>query len=178
MRSDSDVGPGDPAGERGVSEVIDEVLLVAIVVILAAIAGVFGLGLAENSQQAPPQASIGINDHADAYQAVAGTGVFALEHGSGSDLEAADTRIVVRDQSTGQLLVDLHAGNSFTHNDTNATLNGGTDSFVGETFSTGDTLRLNVDGGSPPFTAGETYEVLVIDTASDQLVAERTVRLA
>lgn len=45
---------------RGVSEVIDTVILVAIVVILASIAGVFALGLSDAVTEDTPQASIGI----------------------------------------------------------------------------------------------------------------------
>lgn len=157
---------------------IDEVLLVAIVVILAAIAATFGFGLSDDIAQTMPQASVGISDHNDGYEAVAGTGIFAFEHTSGDDLAAADTRIVVRNQTTGNIVVDLDAGNGFSADSTNATINGPTTGFDGETLSSGDTLRINVNSAAnPSLASGYTYEVFIIDTESNQLVAEARVDL-
>ena len=164
---------------RGVSEVLDTVLLVSIVVILAAIGGVFALGLSDAVAQDTPQASIGVADHVDAYSASPGTGIFTMSHTSGDDLAAADTRIVIRNVSNQEYVADLHAGNSFNDSSTNVTLNDATTSFDGQTFQTGDVIRLNVDQpGDQVFSSGTKYEVLVIDTESDQLVASRTVRLS
>lgn len=169
----------DSDGTRGVSEIIDTVILVAIVVILASIAGVFALGLSDAVTEDTPQASLGIADHPDAYQSVVSTGVFTLSHNSGDDLLASDTRIAIRNTANDEFVADLHAGNSFNASSTNVTINDRTTSFAGETVQTGDVLTINVDQpGNPVFQSGTKYEILVIDTESDQIVASRTVKLS
>ena len=166
-------------GGRAVSEILDTLFLVAIVVILAAIAGVFGLGLSDAVTEDTPRASIEIVDHTDSYTPVAGTGVFSMSHGSGDDLAATETRIVIRNTTNQEFVADLHAGNSFNDSSTNVTINDETTSFAGQTFQTGDVLRLNVDQpGSKIFESGTKYEILVVDTESDQLIASRTVELS
>lgn len=164
---------------RGVSEVIDTVILVAIVVILAAIASVFAFGLSDAVTEDTPQASIDISDHPDSYEAVAGTGVWTFSHSSGDDLLASETRIVIRNTTNDEFVADLHVGNSFNTSSSNVTINDRTTSFAGETFQTGDVLTINVDQPADEvFQSGTKYEILVIDTGSDQLVASRTVTLS
>lgn len=174
-----EVSVGDRGDDRGVSAVIDDLLLVGIVLILATIAAAYGLGLTELVAQDTPQASLGISDHGDAYAPVAGTGIFVIGHNSGDDLVASETRIVIRNTTNEEIVADLHAGNGFNASSTNVTLNDATTSFDGGTFQTGDILRVNVDSpANQGFSAGLKYEVLVIDRESEQLVARRLVQLS
>lgn len=69
--------------ERAVSPVIGVILMVAITVILAAVIGVFVLGLGEDLGQSAPTATVTIDNASD-------SGNITLEHQSGDTLELGD----------------------------------------------------------------------------------------
>ena len=76
-----------PRGSRGQSPVIGNVLLVAIVVVLAAVIGVTVLGLSEIVDNNPPSVSI---------ETDIGQSDITLEHQAGDSLEPTNVEIVVR----------------------------------------------------------------------------------
>ncbi|MFC7047239.1 type IV pilin [Halobacteriaceae archaeon GCM10025711] len=150
-----------PGEERGVSPAIGVILMIAITVILAAVIGAFFLELGNGLTQQIPKASL---------QTDTSNGNITLEHAGGDPLQAEQTHIIVTNTSS--------TGESVTFEAVNGT---GTLS-VGET-ATIDTSGPAVSGGwsyssgdgSFSLTTGHTYEVKVIDTASQQVVASPTV---
>ena len=89
--------------ETGVSPVIGVILMVAITVILAAVAGSFVLGLGNTTGATPPQVSINCNIADD-----------VIMHEGGDDLTASELRINNPDGSN----IDPLSGGPFTAGDT------------------------------------------------------------
>ncbi|PSP83139.1 type IV pilin [Halobacteriales archaeon QS_6_64_34] len=89
--------------ETGVSPVIGVILMVAITVILAAVAGSFILGLGDTTGAMPPQVSINCNIADD-----------GITHEGGDDLTASELRINNPDGSN----IDPLSGGPFTAGDT------------------------------------------------------------
>jgi len=155
--------------EEAVSPVIGVILMVAITVILAAViaAFVFGMGPPEQAPQASLRASA-----AD----IGGDSVIKIEHQGGDNfyLSSSNSRVIV-DGATVEfsLLPDNYefvAGSTiYVFNET-----GGSD--TGATLG----LRTNVTDDATTVenfaTAGSTVNVKVIDTASQQMIADMNVR--
>lgn len=152
---------------RGVSPVIGIILMVAITVILAAIAGSFVLDLGQSAEEDSPQASFRVS-------ADSSTNQIQVEHLGGDDLRHDQTRVVVK--SNGTTTFDPVDG-------------GGAEGIlsVGETAvitlaMTDDTLDFDgdgtvdemTDGGGEPFDAGDRLTITIIDTGTQRLIFERS----
>jgi len=79
--------------EDAVTPVIGIILVVAITVILAAIVGVYALGLGSDVQNAPPNADFDF-DYADT-DATAGADQVTIEHNGGQPIEQENIEVVV-----------------------------------------------------------------------------------
>lgn len=104
--------------EQAVSPVISVILMVAITVILAAVIATFVLGMGDNIQEQPPQASFVIQDHSDTWQTADGTGalnenIIKITHDGGDDIPLDQFRIELRDPDTGEELFTLDRENDF-----------------------------------------------------------------
>ncbi len=154
--------------EGAVSPVIGVILMVAITVILAAViaAFVFGMGPPEQAPQASLRASADTID---------GTSVIKLEHQGGDNfyLTPTNTVVTVDGETVVQSLLpenyQFSAGNTiYVFNET-----------VGDTGMT-LALKTNITNGADTpedvSTPGSTVNVKVIDTASQQLIADMNVR--
>ncbi|WP_407357188.1 type IV pilin [Methanolobus sp. WCC5] len=153
-------------GEDAVSPVIGVILMVAITVILAAViaAFVFGMGPPEQAPQASLRAS------ADTFT-TNNTDVIKIEHQGGDEivLKSANTRVVV--DGTAAVIVAATG---------NETYNAGNIMYVFEDDGTYyvDSYKNETGGAdlNPIASTGETVNVKVIDTASQQLIADLNVR--
>lgn len=163
---------------RAVPAVMSDLLMVGTVVILISVAAFFGLGLSSLVTDSTPRAGFEMTDHNDGYTATAGTGIFELEHTGGDEVAADDTRIVIRDATSGDLVVTLDAENDYSAKSTNVTLNNQTGSFDTANAEVGDTLIINVDApANQVFESGRSYEIVVIDTITDRPIARGTVEV-
>ena len=155
-------------GEDAVSPVIGVILMVAITVILAAViaAFVFGMGPPEQAPQASLRAS------AATVTADADFNGIKLEHQGGDQivLEDSITKITVDGTTVtyGDSLTDTayDAGETvYIINTTNA------DEFIIDATNTNTSIT-----GDDIGTTGETASLKIIDVASQQMIADMTVR--
>ena len=163
--------------DRGVSPVIGVILMVAITVILAAVIGTFVLGLGENVSQTAPQASIAISDADDGWSNDGNYSAVSLTHNGGDEIKASDTEIVVRNVSNDNV-VGRMSGDSFADDPLNATYNGVTDNFAGETLQTGGSIVIRDNAGidnNATLAENQDYDIIVIDQGTDQQIAAGTV---
>ncbi|WP_435124031.1 type IV pilin [Halobaculum sp. D14] len=130
--------------DRAVSPVIGVILMVAITVILAAVIGTFVLGLGQNLQTSPPQASFGFdyNGNASAEYKVIAT------HQGGATLNSDNTKslnLTAGNGNTTDFGLPVTAGDSA--NLTNIPEN--TDVRVIWTSATGQTSQTLAKGQTP-----------------------------
>lgn len=154
--------------EGAVSPVIGVILMVAITVILAAViaAFVFGMGPPEQA----PQASIRATGDTSTNDSLS---MVALEHQGGDEITLADTNTrVVVDGSTAVLSL------------TDATYEAGESAYImynGTSYIVGSTANDDAYEGAGDdivdiATSGETVTVKIIDVASQQMIADLSVR--
>jgi flagellin-like protein len=146
-----------------ISPVIGVILMVAITVILAAViaAFVFGMGPPEQAPQASIRASA---------TDISGFSTAKLEHQGGDNfyLASTNTKIIVDGNTVGTLELpddyEYSAGNTiYAYNDS-------TDVVIG------DKTNATANAGIDLATAGSTVNVKIIDTASQQMIADMDVR--
>lgn len=158
--------------KRGVSEVLGEVLLVAIVVILASILGVQVMGMWNDANTVAPTASISIEDAPDTYPDHA----FVLRHQGGDALDPVSLKIVIRDVERQSVNGTLTAtGTGFGGDGLTAYLNDWSTEFTTPATAS-DRITIAATGSADLF-SGKEYEVLVIHEPSGQPVASDTVEL-
>ncbi|WP_292468904.1 type IV pilin [Methanolobus sp.] len=153
--------------EDAVSPVIGVILMVAITVILAAViaAFVFGMGPPEQAPQASLRASA-----AD----VGGDSMIKIEHQGGDNfyLTSSNSKVVVDGETVE--FSDLPDDYEFTAGSTIYVFNETTDGFtlgVMDNVTTAGAAAID-----PATSAGETINVKVVDTASQQMIADMDVR--
>lgn len=156
--------------EDAVSPVIGVILMVAITVILAAViaAFVFGMGPPKQAPQASLRASSGTFD--DGSNKVA---VVQIEHQGGDEivLKSANTRVVV-DGKAASIVADS----------SNETINAGNTMYVFYDDDDGkyyvDTYKnmTNIANLENIGKTGDTVSIKVIDVASQQMIADLSVR--
>lgn len=149
-------------GEDAVSPVIGVILMVAITVILAAViaAFVFGMGPPEQAPQASLRAS------ADTINGVNG---IKLEHQGGDQiiLASANTKVTVDGNDT--ILTNMSYDTAFDAGETLYIFNdGGTVTLGNSTASSGADTNIA--------SSGDTASVKMIDVASQQMIADMSVR--
>lgn len=152
------------AADRAVSEVLGVVFMVGITVIIAAIVGVFALGLSQQAAQAEPPVAIGLESvDANADEVV-------LEHDGGERLSFSEITIKVRaDGSTVTFPASTGASTSW---EPGATITVNTSN---QTVLLDGTGVYSSADGSVDFQTGDTVTVTVIDDDSGTILAERTV---
>lgn len=130
--------------DRAVSPVIGVILMVAITVILAAVIGVFVLGLGDELGDAAPSNSLDIEQSDDN---------ISFTHNNGDSFDWADIDVVVNNQNT---------------TDTNRS--SATDIGLEDSFSVGDsdTSENNILGDAYD---GDDIEVRLVHTPSDSTMA-------
>jgi archaeal type IV pilus assembly protein PilA len=134
--------------DKAVSPVIGVILMVAITVILAAAIGssVFSHGTAQSA----PQANL---DLKAVGKPVDNVGLVQMEHLGGEQINLNDTKIAA-----------YVGGNS-----TNAqTLSG--------PFSVGDVTKFSVGDDTVPVVSGTSVEIKFVDSQTNQLICDKTVR--
>lgn len=160
----------DTDDSRAVSPVIGVILMVAITVILAAVIGVFALGLGEQVGQSTPQASLGMSVSAS-------SDTITLEHDGGDTIEAANTRLVVE---VGSDTYEIPAGSSGT-----VILQTGGKAVIANNVTASAIIGVdwNNDGSfdstgstSLAIESGDKVTVTVVDTSSGRVVAELSTR--
>jgi len=159
------------ADEKAVSPVIGVILMVAITVILAAIIAAFVFGMAP--PEMAPQASI----RGTVAQDAEGNHYIRLEHQGGDTLTitAASIKVIVND--TAILEDDYPKGTetAVTQLSTGEVayiwMNAGTPTYKLSKTAPGDT---DVAGSEPK--SGQSVTVKIVDVASQQLIADMTVR--
>ncbi|WP_319508418.1 type IV pilin N-terminal domain-containing protein [uncultured Methanolobus sp.] len=148
--------------EDAVSPVIGVILMVAITVILAAViaAFVFGMGPPEQAPQASLRAS------ADTVNSVNG---IKLEHQGGDQivLASANTKITVDGNNT--VLGNMSYDTAFDAGETLYIFLDGTTTVIGNS-----TYTTNANGNIAE--SGDTASVKIIDVASQQMIADMSVR--
>ncbi|WP_324663680.1 type IV pilin N-terminal domain-containing protein [Haloarcula sediminis] len=180
-----------PTSERGVTPVVSNLLLVAIVVILAAVVSVFALGVAEDTNEAGPVVSESSGEF------VAGGNrtdqVVRISHVAGDDVPVESIEIVVRapDCDTEARLVDLPSSgddntidSSHIEGDTSLIDKGpgqAGDLIGSETnnvFTAGETIEFRVAIGGCDFrvAGNDSLTVLVVHTRSDSILIEKELR--
>jgi flagellin-like protein len=153
--------------EDAVSPVIGVILMVAITVILAAViaAFVFGMGPPEQA----PQASI-----RGSATDVDGNSMIKLEHQGGDNfyLTSSNSKVIIEGETVeGTMLPDDY---EFSAGSTIYAFNKTTGG-----FTLGVMANVTTTGAaaiSPATTAGETLNVKLIDVASQQMVADMSIR--
>lgn len=162
-------GPADghtefATADRAVSEVLGVVFMVGITVIIAAVVGVFALGLSQQATQSGPPVAIGLESvDATADQVV-------LEHDGGERLRFSEITIKVRaNGSTVTFPASAGSSTTWEPGDT-ITIDTAAPSVVLET-----TNEYSSADGSIDFQTGDTLTVTIIDADSGTILAERTV---
>jgi FlaG/FlaF family flagellin (archaellin) len=136
--------------------------MVAITVILAAVIGTFVLDLGQKAMNSPPQASLSVDTDTSG-------DTITIEHVGGDGLDAAQTRVVITNESSGQEITFPPASST-------------------DVLAVGDTFEVDVTGpttsgwsvGSstdtfPSVQSGLSYTIQLTDMDSDQIVFETTV---
>jgi flagellin-like protein len=148
---------------RAVSPVIGVILMVAITVILAAVIGTFVLGLGDSLNNTAPQANL------DA-EADASSNTVTLRHNGGDALSASSSEIQVNIGTNDIDFVDAGSSDEFSVGDevvidTNS---------PGITSGAWDGSGFSTTSGttSTGFTAGDSIEIRIIDTSSEQVIFE------
>jgi len=150
------------ADEKAVSPVIGVILMVAITVILAAIIAAFVFGMAP--PEMAPQASI-----RGTVTQVGTENVIKLAHQGGDTLtiDSANVKVLVNDE-----VIDVYPG-------TGTQFSVGESAYIGMNASGGvqfnETLA-NVDVGDDLPASGQSAHVIIVDVASQQYIADITVR--
>jgi len=150
------------AEERGVSPVIGVILMVAITVILAAVIGTFVLGLGDQVSQTAPQATLS----PEGTQSVEGDVAIVLSHGGGDDIQSGETDIVV-DGTPSFKYESTGSGTLSTANQL-VIWGNGTARWGGDPVTT-----YSASPGG--LTDGNEYTVTLVDTGSDQIIAEKSI---
>lgn len=168
-------GADSPIQERAVSPVIGVILMVAITVILAAVIGVFVLGLGEELGDPAPSNSINIEGPVDIDTGGAGEGLedIVISHEGGDSVEYGDVEVMFRD----------HEGDSLVVDEERISFSDAVDAET-DTFSSGDSHSVDLDedieqetDASDKLTAdeGEYVEVTLVHTPSDTIIASEEV---
>lgn len=142
--------------DRAVSPVIGVILMVAITVILAAVIGVFVLGLGDELGDASPSNSLSVDG--ELYDESGATMDALINHDSGDSVETDDLRIVLREDG-----VNVAEFDSTDFDDS-----GVEDE---ETFGVGDSIVLDgEDVDSEVASDGDDYELEIIHIPSDSMI--------
>lgn len=167
-------------GNRAVSPVIGVVLMVAITVILAAVMGSFVLDMGQSVQQTGPMVSLTVKDAQADYDPTADTGLddfIVIEHQSGDDLDADSLRIIVRNESSNQIIAEYDNGDisdpSGEANDVQFLLN--SDPLQSSaTVVIGDVITIQIDEQDNTIGDDREYSVTVVSTETNNRVAVGT----
>lgn len=172
-------------GDRGVSEVIGVILLVAITVVLAAVIGTVVFDIGQGIGQSGPLASLSLTDAPENYRDDGSEyDAFIIEHQGGDAIALQNVRITVREVSSNQLVLRWAGDDGVTMANGTWTVwfNGesGVDitSSATQTLEPGDLVLLRLtgtDGNGPADNAD--YTTTVTHTTSQSNVARATVRL-
>lgn len=167
-------------GDRAVSPVIGVVLMVAITVILAAVTGTFVLDVGQSVQQTGPLVSMTIRDAQADYDPTTDTGLddfIVIEHQSGDDLDAGRLRIVVRNESSNQIIAEYDNGDisdpSGEANDVQFLLNSDPLQSTA-TVIIGDVITVQIDERDNTIGDDREYSVTVVSTETNNRVAVGT----
>lgn len=171
----------DVDDDRAVSPVIGVILMVAITVILAAVIGAFVLNLGQSVGQTAPQAQIAMNDHTDPFNSSNTTddGLFKLTHQAGDDIPLKQTKIVIRNVTTGEIYATLNGETDWEAANLIVELNGNqvSTSDPGK-FTVGDVLIITEGSATAnAFESDTEYQIQIIDEQSGKQIAVRTVTL-
>jgi len=153
---------------RAVSPVIGVILMVAITVILAAVIGTFVLGLGQNVSQSTPQAPLTM-------KVVSGTNNITVQHKGGDPISSDSIKVIVSN-STEKVTLTSSQSSQLTVGDTGIidTLHNGS---AAELYWPGNVSATTATGTSGfALTSGQTYTVKIIDTQSQQMIADQKVR--
>lgn len=165
-----------PIQERAVSPVIGVILMVAITVILAAVIGVFVLGLGDELGDPAPSNSINIEGPVDINlpeEGADGLEDIVISHEGGDSVEYGDVEVMFRD----------HEGDSLVVDEERISFSDAVDAET-DTFSSGDSHSVDLDedieqetDASDKLTAdeGEYVEVTLVHTPSDTIIASEEV---
>lgn len=147
--------------------------MVAITVILAAVIGTFVLGLGQNVNTSAPQASLALSDNSS--HSFNGTGgAFLISHDGGDTLNLGTTKVVVK-KTDGSTVVTL--GPSTEYNESNVYLRkNGTNVNSSDTLAVGGSLSI-YQNNTGTLSSGTIYEVQIIDTESQQMIASAEAEL-
>lgn len=170
-------------GERAVSPVIGVILMVAITVILASVIGTFVLDMGQAVEETGPLVSLGIEDAEENYDPTGDTGLedfVVIEHQSGDDVDADSLRIIVRNESSNQIIAEYHEGAisdpSGEANDVQFLLNG--DPLQpSDTLIIGDIITVQIDEQDNTIRDGREYTVTVVSTETNNRIAVGTVQV-
>lgn len=167
----------DGSADRAVSPVIGVILMVAITVILAAVIGTFVLGLGSNVSEPAPQVSLAIADAGATYEN--GARAFVLEHQGGDDIELANSRVLVRNASSGKVVAEYAGGEWVTPASGLVLELDGEPAGATAVATTGGQVAIVDDGGvsGTVFSSGTRYEIVVVDERTGRQIGSGTVRL-
>lgn len=158
--------------ERGVSEVVGEVILVGIAVVVVSVLAAQAMTMWAGVNDPGPQSSLVISDAADDYPNRA----FSIDHKAGDPIPPEETRIVVRDVELGTVNATLeYDGGTLSGGGLTAHLNG-----WGTAYSTEATPSdtINIAGGAgDDLSEGRTYEIVLVHEPSGMPVATERVEL-
>lgn len=164
--------------DRAVSPVIGVILMAAITVILAAVIGTFVLDLGQSVGNTGPTASVTVGDADEAID-TDGNQFAVMEHRSGDELEVNDIQIRVR-YDTNSTVVGTWEGSDWESSDkfNNIQLNDATMT-SSDTITTGDVLTWTIDtsASGTGLAPSEKYQFQVIDTSTDNTVANDVVKI-
>lgn len=159
--------------DRAVSPVIGVILMVAITVILAAVIGVFVLGLGEELGDPAPSTSIDIDG--PVIGNAADLSDVTISHASGDSVEYDDVDVLIRDGDGDNLFNDI----------SRASLSDVVDNAESDEFRVGDIHSMGeIDVGSSPDSPGidegdlddvEVLEITLVHTPSDSTIASEEV---
>lgn len=166
--------------DRAVVPVIGIILLVAITLVLAAVVATFVLDLGANVGNTGPTASVTVRDAADPM--ADGNQFVVMEHRSGNDLEMNTILIRVR-YDTNRSIIDTWEGGTWEAGKfENTTLNDGSLT-TSDTWMTGDVIKFDVAADTDDisndadFTPGAKYQFQIVDTSTDNMVANVVVTI-
>jgi len=173
---------------RGASAVVSNLLLIAVVVVLASVISVFALGFAEETRNPGPT----VSDSSAQYRTgstTCDTDIVRLTHNAGDTVQLAETRTIVRLPDSGGTEATITGfptdGTTLDSSDyddpgnivySNGCVGGEAAEGDGGTgdWAAGTSFSFKLNSGSGDIEPGDTIDVLVVHEPSDAILVKHS----